>query len=134
MGGSIGLALQQRGLARRVVGVGRRASSLRKARQFHTVTHTTTKLERGVADANLIVVCTPVADIVDRVCEAAQYCPAETLITDVGSTKSKIVQELDRRLRGGPGCSRVLPVGPFLAVTRAAARSWTRPRATMPAR
>ena len=34
MGGSIGLALQQRGLARRIVGVGRRASSLRKARQW----------------------------------------------------------------------------------------------------
>jgi prephenate dehydrogenase len=102
MGGSIGLALQQRGLARRVVGVGRRASSLRKARQWHTVTHTTTSLERGVGQADLVIVCTPVADIVDRVCEVARHCPAEALITDVGSTKANIVRELARRLRGGP--------------------------------
>lgn len=101
MGGSIGLALQQRGLARRVVGVGRRASSLRKARQWHTVTHTTTSLERGVRQADLVIVCTPVADIVDRACEVAQYCPAEALITDVGSTKAIIVRELARRLPGG---------------------------------
>jgi prephenate dehydrogenase len=102
IGGSIGLALRQRGLARRIVGVGRRVSSLRKARQWLTVTHTTTKLERGVADADLVIVCTPIADIVDRVCAVARHCPAGTLITDVGSTKSEIVRELDRRLRGGP--------------------------------
>ena len=102
IGGSIGLALQQRKLARRVVGVGRRASSLRKARQYRTVTETTTKLQRGVTDADLIIVCTPVADIVGRVCEVARHCPPGALITDVGSTKSKIVRELDRSLRGGP--------------------------------
>jgi len=44
MGGSIGLALQQRKLARRVVGVGRRVASLRKARECGTVTETTTRL------------------------------------------------------------------------------------------
>ena len=33
LGGSIGLALQQRELARHVVGIGRRKSSLRKAEQ-----------------------------------------------------------------------------------------------------
>ncbi|NLX53815.1 MAG: prephenate dehydrogenase/arogenate dehydrogenase family protein [Planctomycetaceae bacterium] len=102
MGGSIGLALQQRKLARRVVGVGRRVASLRKARECGTVTETTTRLERGVAEADLIIVCTPVADIVDRVCEAARHCPPEALITDVGSTKSRIVRELERRLRSGP--------------------------------
>jgi len=102
IGGSIGLALQERGLARRVVGIGRRASSLRKARACRTVTGTTTRLDRGVADADLVVVCTPVADIVDRVCLVAQHCSAGTLITDVGSTKTDIVRRLDRELQGGP--------------------------------
>ncbi len=102
IGGSIGLALQQRGLARRIVGIGRRESSLRKARQARTVTQTTTKLERGVADAELVIVCTPVGEIVERVCTVARHCPPTALITDVGSTKVQIVRELDRRLRGNP--------------------------------
>lgn len=102
IGGSIGLALQQRGLARRVVGIGRRAASLRRARQYGTVTHTTQRLERGVADAELVIVCTPVDEIVDYVYRAAQACPAHCLLTDVGSTKGGLVRELDRRLSTGP--------------------------------
>ena len=67
-----------------------------------TVTQTTTKLERGVADAELVIVCTPVGEIVERVCTVARHCPPTALITDVGSTKVQIVRELDRRLRGNP--------------------------------
>ena len=63
------------GSGRRVVGIGRRAASLRRARQYATVTHTTQRLDRGVADAELVIVCTPVGDIVEHVCQAAQHCP-----------------------------------------------------------
>ncbi|MHB0959206.1 MAG: prephenate dehydrogenase [Pirellulaceae bacterium] len=102
IGGSIGLALQQRALARRIVGIGRRESSLRKARQAGTVTQTTTKLARGVAEAELVIVCTPVGEIVEQVCTVAEHCPPTALITDVGSTKGQIVRDLDRRLQGHP--------------------------------
>lgn len=98
LGGSIGLALQQRRLARHIVGIGRRASSLRRALEHRTVTATTTDLAQGVAAADLVVVCTPVADIVDRVCQVAEHCPPSAVITDVGSTKVDIVRELARRL------------------------------------
>ena len=40
-----------------------------------TVTTTTTDLAQGVAEADLVVVCTPVGDIVDHVCEVAEHCP-----------------------------------------------------------
>ena len=40
IGGSIGLALRQKGLADRVVGIGRRQSSLRTARRVGAVTTT----------------------------------------------------------------------------------------------
>ena len=95
LGGSIGLALQRRGLARHVVGIGRRAASLDRARQHGTVTTTTTDLAQGVADAELVVVCTPVGDIVDHVREVAAHCPPLALITDVGSTKVSIVRQLE---------------------------------------
>ncbi len=98
LGGSIGLALQQRGLARSVIGIGRRASSLQKARRYATVTTTTTNLARGVTDAQVVIVCTPVGHIVDHVCDVAAHCPPAALITDVGSTKQEIVRQLHERL------------------------------------
>ena len=92
IGGSIGLAMQRRGLVRRVVGVGRRVESLRRAERHGVVTEATTCLSEGVADAELVVVCTPVADIVERVRQAASFCRATALITDVGSFKAGIVR------------------------------------------
>ncbi|MEQ8790335.1 MAG: prephenate dehydrogenase/arogenate dehydrogenase family protein [Pirellulaceae bacterium] len=101
IGGSIGLGLRRRGLARRVVGIGRRASSLRKAKQHETVDATTTSIAKGVADAELIIVGTPVSTIVDMVVQAASHAPAEAIITDAGSTKSHILHQLRERLGAG---------------------------------
>jgi prephenate dehydrogenase len=94
IGGSIGLALRQRGLANRVVGIGRRASSLQRAERAEAVTEVTTNLAQGVADADLVVVCTPVAAIVDHVRQLVPCCPPGALITDAGSTKQQIVSAL----------------------------------------
>jgi len=101
IGGSIGLALRQRGLADAVLGIGRRQASLRTARRVGAVTNTTVDLAKGVADAELIVVCTPVDRIVEQVREAAAHCPEGTLITDAGSTKRTIVAALDGQLPRG---------------------------------
>ena len=98
IGGSIGLALRERKLAERVIGVGRRAASLRKAKQLGIVTATTLRLEEGVAEADLVVVATPIAQIVDQVCAAAAACRPGTLITDAGSTKGTIVASLNGQL------------------------------------
>jgi len=98
IGGSIGLALRERGLAENVIGIGRRQVSLRIARRIGAITHTTIDLAKGVAKADLVIVCTPVGRIVDHVREAAQHCPAGTLITDAGSTKQTIVAALDEGL------------------------------------
>ena len=98
IGGSIGLALRERKLAERVIGVGRRAATLRKAKQLGIVNATTLRLEDGVAEADLVVVATPIAQIVDQVCAAAQACRPETLITDAGSTKATIVARLNGQI------------------------------------
>ena len=54
IGGSIGLALRQRNLAKNVVGIGRRQASLRVARRIGAITHTTIDLNKGVAEAELV--------------------------------------------------------------------------------
>jgi prephenate dehydrogenase len=101
IGGSIGLALRERGLARNVVGIGRRETSLALARDRGAATATTLDLAGGVASADVIVVCTSVADIARHVLDAAAACPLGALITDAGSTKTGIVAAIDGRLGRG---------------------------------
>ena len=98
IGGSIGLAARQRGLAKQVVGIGRRRSSLQIAKRIGAVTRTTTRLAGGVADADVVIVCTPVDQIADHVCEVATHCDSRALITDAGSTKADLVRAIESRV------------------------------------
>jgi prephenate dehydrogenase len=93
IGGSIGLALRSRGLAEEVVGVGRRPAVLEKAVAVGAIDRGTTNLVEGVAEADLVVVATPVGIIVDVVQAVAQLAPRAS-ITDAGSTKAEICQAL----------------------------------------
>ena len=90
IGGSIGLALRQRGLAEQIVGVGRRQESLDRALACGAIGSATTDLAAGVAKADVVIVATPVASVVEDVCRVLTAAPAGVLVTDVGSTKSNI--------------------------------------------
>jgi prephenate dehydrogenase len=94
IGGSIGLALRSRGLAQKVIGVGRTTQRLQTAQHVGALSSFTTDLSQGVADAQLVVVCTPVETIVEYVRRIRQLCPVESLITDAGSTKGEICRAL----------------------------------------
>ncbi len=95
IGGSIGMALLERKLAKTVVGIGRRLESLEVARARNCVTQITTNLAEGVAAAELVIVCTPVESIANFIQQAAQHCPPSCLITDAGSTKEQIVKAIE---------------------------------------
>src|SRR5215212_9625298 len=100
IGGSIGLALRSRGLAEEVVGVGRRQASLERA----AVDRTTTNLVSGVAEADLVIIATPVGTIVDTIRAVSIAAPRAT-ITDAGSTKAEIC----RQLREPPTLDHMVP-------------------------
>jgi prephenate dehydrogenase len=106
IGASIGAALLRRKLAGQVIGIGRRIESLDEAKQLGAITHLTTDLASGVADAELVVVCTPVAQIVEHVRAAAAACPEGALITDAGSVKTDIVAEADAARQSDPAWRR----------------------------
>ncbi len=95
IGGSIGLALRAGGLAARVVGVGRDLQTLQQAQDRGVIDEATTDLEAGVADAEVVVVCTPVSRIPHDVRRAARAVPAGALVTDAGSTKRQIVESIE---------------------------------------
>ncbi len=96
IGGAVGLGLLKRRMAKVVIGIGHRPSSLRAAKRIGAVTDTTVNLAKGVAEADLVVVCTPVDAIARHVREAAAACRPGALITDAGSTKAGIVAEVER--------------------------------------
>ena len=102
IGGSIGMALRVRGLASRVVGIGRNAERLAQAVRLGALDDATTDLARGVAGADVAVVCTPVTQIASTVRALAEGGPDGLLITDAGSTKRAIVEAVEQcpRARG----------------------------------
>jgi prephenate dehydrogenase len=103
MGGSIGLALRKERMAKHVIGIGRRLETLRAAENRGAVTEVTTDLRQGVASASFVVVCTPVEQVPEFVVAAAKACKPETIITDVGSTKTAIVAACDKALADSKG-------------------------------
>ncbi len=98
LGASIGMALRRNHLVRQVVGIGRRESSLSVALRRGAIHKATQELAAGVAEAQLVVVCTPVARIVEDLRAAAAGCPDGAILTDVGSVKGSIVEALDGNL------------------------------------
>jgi cyclohexadieny/prephenate dehydrogenase len=98
IGGSVGLAAKSRGVARRVVGVGRDERTLARAVAVEAIDSFTTNLSEGAAAADLVVVCTPVDRIADDVLTAATTAPPRSVVTDAGSTKGNIVRNLNGKL------------------------------------
>ena len=96
IGGSIGLAVRARRLASDVVGVGREPFTLDQAVRLGAIDQGTTDLSEAVADAEVVVVCTPVSRVAEDVRRAAESAPSEVLITDAGSSKRQIIEAVER--------------------------------------
>ncbi|MGF1581002.1 MAG: prephenate dehydrogenase [Gemmataceae bacterium] len=94
LGGSVGMAVRRRGVARRVIGVDRKWAVLNTAKQLGVIDEGTTNLEEAIANTKFVVFCTPVDTIVDLGRSVAEHCSPGTTLTDVGSTKRKIMAEL----------------------------------------
>jgi len=101
IGGSIGLAAKRRGLARRVLGIGRQPSSLDEALRVGAIDEAFLDAAAAVRQANLVIFCTPVDRIAAQVLSLAEAYQPGTLLTDAGSTKAAIVRDLDGRLPAG---------------------------------
>jgi prephenate dehydrogenase len=95
LGGSIGLTVKRRKLARQTAGFVRRRASLKDCERAGAVDFATTDLPAGVWDADLIILCTPLAQmrpIVQRILPALKR---GAIVTDVGSVKASVVGELE---------------------------------------
>ena len=91
IGGSLGLALKKRRLASQVIGCDR-APVLERAQECGAIDAGTTHPLDAVRGSDLVVLATPVLPILDLIDRFGPSLPSKTLVTDVGSTKSDIVQ------------------------------------------
>jgi len=95
LGGSIGLALRQRQLATRVVGHVRRAPAMAECEQAGAVDKAETDLRQAVAGADLVILCTPIAQMAALATEMLPALDRGAIVTDVGSVKGSVVTELE---------------------------------------
>ncbi len=102
LGGSLGLALRKRGLAGEVCGYVRREGSIAQCVEAGAVDRATVDLADASRDADLIVFCTPLAQMAELAELVVPHVKKETLVTDVGSVKGELVKQLEPIfLRGG---------------------------------
>lgn len=101
IGGSLGMALRSGHLAVSVVGVGRDRERLEKAQSLGAIDDIAGDLAPGVADADLVVLATPVRQILADVERLGPHLARGAIVTDVGSTKTEIARRADATLAPG---------------------------------
>jgi prephenate dehydrogenase len=95
LGGSIGLAARKNRVADEIAGFVRREKNVRDCEKFGATDLATTDLLAAVSNADLIILCTPLAQMVAL---AKQFLPAlkrDAIVTDVGSVKAEVVREIE---------------------------------------
>ena len=101
IGGSLGLALKKNGFQGQRVGLGRNIGRLEKALQYDAVDVVTTEMAEGLRGSDLVVLCTPVELVPVLVQHIIEVVGSQQsmVLTDVGSTKSVLVQTVEAQLR-----------------------------------
>jgi prephenate dehydrogenase len=100
IGGSFALALRKAHEVDTVVGFGRSEQTLVQAKQLGIIDHIGKDVAAEVADADLIMLATPVGQMTELMARIAPHIGPQTIITDGGSTKSNVVREAYMQLGG----------------------------------
>lgn len=98
LGTSLALALKAAGHAGRIVGVGRSAETLERARATGGFDDTSSDLSEAVKGADAAVLATPLSAFDRLLAELGPNAPEGLIVTDVGSTKAGPLAAARRRL------------------------------------
>jgi len=103
IGGSFALAMRRAGAAATIVGVGRSAASLARARDLDIIDTACTSVAEALADADLVLLAAPVAQTEAILRQIEPHLEPHTVVTDAGSTKSDVAAAARRALGGKIG-------------------------------
>ncbi len=95
IGGSIGIILRERRLVREVTGYDRDQASLQEALRRGAVDYTAAALADAVREADLVILAVPVSNTFALLQQILPFVNEETVITDVGSTKSELMKKTE---------------------------------------
>ena len=95
IGGSLGLALKKSRFAGRIIGCDR-APVLERARNKAVIDDGHTNPTDAIRGSQIIVLATPVSGIIDLIERLGPVLPPKTLLTDVGSTKAKVLERAQK--------------------------------------
>lgn len=94
MGGSLGKAVLKYCPEITVTGIVRREEMLDSVLEAKSAHKSTMDLKNGLKDADLVILSMPVEAICKFGCEIREYLKSGTVVSDMGSTKTKIVKSL----------------------------------------
>ncbi|MGQ0678554.1 MAG: prephenate dehydrogenase/arogenate dehydrogenase family protein [Actinomycetota bacterium] len=94
MGGSLGMAARAAKLVHQVIGFDNDPQTVRKALSMGAITHGAGSLPMAVANASLVVIATPVGSIPEVFREARPALAFGAVVTDLGSTKIGVVEQI----------------------------------------
>lgn len=95
MGGAIGIQARTKGAAGRVIGICDSQETMEKAYAKGAVDEATLDLRAACSDADMVILCVPVGSILPAAQAVIGACREGTILTDIGSSKSVIVRELE---------------------------------------
>lgn len=96
IGGSLAKASRSFGRARLIVGVDKDRDARKEAEK--SLDEVTGELKRGVANADLVIVATPVMSIENIIENMRPYLKEGAIVSDVGSVKGPVVKAAERLL------------------------------------
>lgn len=98
IGGSLGLVLREKGVANHIIGIGRGVGNLKIAKAMGIINEYTTEVEKGVEDADMVILATPVCATLHLAERIKNHLRKGALVIDVGSVKKEIVSKIDEIL------------------------------------
>jgi prephenate dehydrogenase len=104
MGSSLGLALKQRGSSVSIQGYARRPETCAAALKAGAVDEACTDPLAAVSGADLVVICVPIWSIAELAQEIVPVLKAGAVVTDVGSTKQRLVERMKTLFSGSGAC------------------------------
>ncbi len=101
IGASCALALKKSGLCGTVCGYGRTEANLKQAKEQGIINEYSLEIRKACEHADLVILSTPVGLFNKIVREIRDVLKKNTLITDVGSVKGHLVNELEELIPEG---------------------------------
>ena len=100
IGGSLALALAERGLARRLMIYARSPRALDEIRTAGVDAELTGNPSEAVSEADVVILCVPIEAMFGLITECRDALKPTALVTDVGSVKGSVDRELAPLLEG----------------------------------